>query len=290
MQRRSHIQLLIDALRLSRFNNLVIIFITQYAGAIFLLNSEQPFWFVVGDFRFFVLVLSTVIIAAAGYYINDYYDIKIDLINKPDRVIVGNTIKRRPVMIAHTTLNALGILLGAVVSLWIGTINLVCAFLLWLYSNQLKRLPFIGNFVVALLTGSTLLILLVYYRSFDLLTMVYALFAFGITLIREIIKDIEDMEGDANYDGLTLPVMLGLRKTKIILFVIIAPFFSTLVVFLLKVQNEFLLYYFGILTIPFLFFLYKLILADTKKQFSYLSSYCKWLIIAGILSMAILKF
>ncbi|WP_422360684.1 geranylgeranylglycerol-phosphate geranylgeranyltransferase [Reichenbachiella sp.] len=290
MQRRSHIQLLIDALRLSRFNNLVIIFITQYAGAIFLLNSDQPVWFVVGDVKFFVLVLSTVIIAAAGYYINDYYDIKIDLINKPERVIVGNTIKRRPVMIAHTTLNALGILLGAIVSLWIGVINLTCAFLLWWYSNQLKRLPFIGNFVVALLTGSTLLVLLVYYRSLDLLTMVYALFAFGITLIREIIKDIEDMEGDANYDGLTLPVVLGLRKTKIILFVIIIPFFSSLVVFLLRVQNEFLLYYFGILTIPFIHFLYKLSSADAKKNFSYLSGYCKWLIIAGILSMAILKF
>lgn len=290
MQRRSHIQLLIDALRLSRFNNLIIIFITQYAGAIFLLNSDEPVWLVVGDIKFFILVLSTVIIAAAGYYINDYYDIKIDLINKPDRVIVGNTIKRRPVMIAHTTLNALGILLGAMVSLWIGVINLVCAFLLWWYSNQLKRLPLIGNFVVALLTGSTLLVLLIYFQSLDLLTMVYALFAFGITLIREIIKDIEDMEGDANYDGLTLPVALGLRKTKFILFFIIVSFFSSLVVFLLKVQNEYLLYYFGLLSVPFIHFVYKLSFADTKKHFSYLSSYCKWLIIAGILSMAILKF
>lgn len=290
MQRRSHIQLLLDALRLSRFNNLVIIFITQYAGAIFLLNSEQSVWYVVADFRFLVLVISTVIIAAAGYYINDYYDIKIDLINKPERVIVGNTIKRRPVMIAHTTLNAIGILMGLMVSVWIAAIHLICAFLLWWYSNQLKRLPFIGNFVVALLTGSTLLVLLVYYQTFDLLTIIYAIFAFGITLIREIIKDIEDVEGDANYGGLTLPVFFGLRKTKVFLFIVIAPFVTSLVVFLLKIQNQFLLLYFGILTIPFIHFLYKLINADTKKEFSYLSSYCKWLIIAGILSMAILKF
>ena len=282
--------MLVDALRLSRFNNLVIIFITQYAGAIFLLNADQPVWFVVGDLRFFVLVLSTVIIAAAGYYINDYYDIKIDLINKPERVIVGHTIKRRPVMIAHTTLNAIGIFLGSLVSLWIGVIHLVCAFLLWLYSNQLKRLPFIGNFVVALLTAATLLVLLVYYHSVDLLTLVYALFAFGITLIREIIKDIEDMEGDANYGGLTLPVWLGLRQTKLIVLVLIIPFVASLVVFLIKVQNQLLLCYFGLLIVPFLYFIYKLAYADTKKQFAYLSSYCKWLIIAGIMSMAILKF
>ena len=236
------------------------------------------------------MVLSTVIIAAAGYYINDYYDIKIDLINKPEKVIVGNTIKRRPVMIAHTTLNAMGIFLGTMVSLWIGAINLFCAFLLWLYSNQLKRMPLVGNFVVAALTGSTLLVLLAYYRTVDLLTMVYALFAFGITLIREIIKDIEDMEGDANYDGQTLPVVWGLRRTKVVLFAIIVPFVFYLMVFLLKVQNLYLLYYFGFLTIPFLHFLYVLVMADTKKQFAYLSSYCKWLIIAGIFSMAILKF
>ncbi|MEP2026478.1 MAG: geranylgeranylglycerol-phosphate geranylgeranyltransferase [Reichenbachiella sp.] len=290
MRRRSHIQLLMDALKLSRFNNLIIIFITQYAGAFFLLNAEKSVWFVLGDIRFFILALSTVIIAAAGYYINDYYDIKIDLINKPDRVIVGNTIKRRPVMIAHTTLNAIGILLGALVSLWIGVINLICAFLLWWYSNQLKRLPFVGNFVVALLTACTLLVLLVYYQTLDLLTMVYALFAFGITLIREIIKDIEDVEGDANYGGMTLPVVFGMRKTKIMLFAIIAPFIASLVIFLLKVQNQYLLYYFGILSIPFMHFLYLLVMADTKKHFSYLSSYCKWIIIAGILSMAILKF
>lgn len=290
MHRRSHIQLLLDALRLSRFNNLIIIFITQYAGAICLLNADQSLWYVIGDLWFFSMVLSTVIIAAAGYYINDYYDIKIDLINKPDRVIVGNTIKRRPVMIAHTTLNAIGILMGALVSLWIGAVNLVCAFLLWLYSNQLKRMPLIGNFVVAALTGSTLLVLLVYYQTFDLLTMVYAIFAFGITLIREIIKDIEDMEGDANYDGRTLPVIWGMRRTKWFLFFILVPFVSCLVVFLLKVQNQYLLYYFGFLTLPFFHFLYLLAQADTKKHFAFLSSYCKWLIIAGILSMVILKF
>lgn len=290
MQKRSHIQLLIDALRLSRFNNLVIIFLTQYAGAIFLLNPEQPLAFVIADLGFFILVLSTVIIAAAGYYINDYYDIKIDLINKPDKVIVGHTIKRRPVMFAHTTLNAIGIFLGTLVSLWIGAIHLICAFLLWWYSNQLKRWPFIGNFVVAVLTGSTLLVLLVYYKSFDLLTITYAFFAFGITLIREIIKDIEDVEGDASYGGLTLPVIFGVRRTKIILLILIAPFVISLVVFLQKVQNQFLLYYFGLLLLPFIYFLIRLLRADTKKHFSYLSSYCKWLIIAGILSMVILKF
>lgn len=282
--------MLIDALKLSRFNNLIIIFLTQYAGAIFLVNAEKSPLYVIGDFRFFVMVLSTVVIAAAGYYINDYYDIKIDLINKPDRVIVGKTIKRRPVMIAHTTLNAIGILLATLVSPWLGLINLICAFLLWLYSNLLKRLPFLGNFVVAILTGSTLLVLMIYYRTIDLIVIIYAFFAFGITLIREIIKDMEDVKGDASYGGQTLPVIYGLRRTKLILLLIIVPFTVSLIVFLLRLQHQYLLIYFGVMSIPFLYFVIRLIQSDTKKHFSFLSSYCKWLIIAGILSMSILKF
>ena len=255
-----------------------------------MINANETIWHVIRDFRFFVLAISTVIIAAAGYYINDYYDIKIDLINKPQKVIVGNTIKRRPVMIAHSMLNAFGILMGTFVSLWIGAIHFVCAFLLWWYSNQLKRIPFVGNFLVALLTGATLLVVMVYYRSTDILILVYALFAFGITLVREIIKDIEDVEGDANYGGLTLPIWLGIRKTKVIIFVILIPFVSSLVIFLVKVQNYYLLFYFGILFLPFFHFSYRLIRADTKNHFAELSSYCKWLIIAGIFSMVILKF
>lgn len=290
MQPRSHIQLLVDALRLSRFNNLLIILITQYAGAIFLINPDKSALYVLADFRFFVMVLSTVIIAAAGYYINDYYDIKIDLINKPDRVIVGKSISRRPVMFAHTALNALGIMLASFVSLWLGLINLICAFLLWWYSNLLKRLPFWGNLTVALLTGFTLLVLMVYYRSVDLIVIIYAFFAFGITLIREIIKDIEDVRGDASHGGHTLPVVYGIRRTKLILLYIIIPFVLSLILFLVKLQNHYLLIYFGILSVPFAYFVWRLIRAHAKKHFSFLSQYCKWIIIAGIFSMSILKF
>ncbi|PIB37230.1 hypothetical protein BFP72_18365 [Reichenbachiella sp. 5M10] len=289
MQLRAYLRLFVDALKLSRVNNLVIIASTQYLSALFIVGHPSEYVSIALDGKLFALVLSTVVIAASGYYINDYYDIKIDLINKPSKVIVGRNIKRRPVMLAHQTLNALGIGLGLMVSWQVGVVNLICAFLLWWYSNQLKRLPFVGNLVVALLTGSTLLILGVYYGHYDLLLVVYAFFAFGITLIREIIKDIEDKDGDASFGGVTLPIAIGVRRTKYVLYVLMVGFFVALNYFLYRLDSLKMTGYFLILALPYLHFLLLLVRADTKIAYSRLSNYCKWLIVAGIFSMVILN-
>ena len=139
---------LLALIRLTRFWNLVIIAMAQYMAACFLIDSNL-LW----DWRLLVLAASTTIIAAAGYIINDYYDIKIDLINKPDRVVIGKGITRRYALFFHTTLSGIGIALGLLLGLRIAAIHFVSVFLLWWYSNNLKRQPFIGNLNVALLTG-----------------------------------------------------------------------------------------------------------------------------------------
>ncbi|MBU2915579.1 MULTISPECIES: geranylgeranylglycerol-phosphate geranylgeranyltransferase [Reichenbachiella] len=285
---KSHFRLLIDALKLSRVNNLFIIGCTQYAGAVFVLGRNQNPFDLLMDARLLGLVVATMIVAASGYFINDYYDIKIDLINKPNKVIVGKNIKRRPVMLAHLGMNTTGILLGVWVSVWVGLVNLVCAVLLWWYSNQLKRLPFVGNFVVALMTAATLLVLGVFYQRFDLLLFVYAFFAFGITLIREVIKDIEDMEGDERFGGATLPIVIGMRKTKYVLYVLMVAFFFALCYFLYRLASLEMTIYFSIMGLFYVHFIGLLVRADTKIAFTRLSNYCKWLIVAGIFSMAIL--
>src|SRR5688572_18002076 len=131
-------------LKLTRFGNLLIIGFAQYCTAVFLIDHTT-----LKDFRFFILSVSTLLIAAAGYIINDYYDVKIDYINKPERVIIGRKITRRYAILFHVVLSMLGIMLGVHLSWRIGAINIISVFLLWLYSNNLKRLPFIGNLTVA---------------------------------------------------------------------------------------------------------------------------------------------
>jgi 4-hydroxybenzoate polyprenyltransferase len=274
--------------KLTRFGNLVIIGLAQYFTAGYLVGVQT-----LDDSRLFFLSVSTILIAAAGYIINDYYDVKIDYINKPDRVVIGKGIPRRYAILFHVMLSGIGILLG--IYLWwrtgavrIAAINVMSVFLLWWYSNSLKRMPFVGNLTVAFLTGLSILVVDALYRTGNALIMIYASFAFFMTLVREIIKDIEDLKGDNTFGCKTLPIVLGIRKTKFIIYLILAIFSITVVVLNHFYKALPLTYYLVFLFAPLLWMLYRLIRADMKKDFSILSTFCKVIMLLGILSMAFL--
>src|SRR5260221_2873587 len=235
------IQLLGAFLRLVRWPNLVFIALTQFLFYYFILlpgyrvsklevyvNSLQPS-------LFYLLSLSSVLIAAAGYIINDYFDLNIDRVNKPDKLVVDKIIKRRSTILWHWILSGAGVLLGFYVS-WklrnpvVGLGNLGCVILLWFYSTTFKRKLLIGNVVISLLTASVILVLYVcefrvpgstdpvlkniLSRLFKY-AMVYGGFAFIISLIREVVKDIEDMGGDARYGCRTMPIVWGVKVGKV---------------------------------------------------------------------------
>lgn len=275
-------RLIYDLFKLTRFWNLVIIAIAQYFAAAFLIRLNVS---VFSDWRLFVLTLSTVSIAAAGYIINDYYDIKIDLINKPERVVIGKSIARRYAILFHTIISLVGILLGLLLGWKIGAVNFVCVFLLWLYSNSLKRQPFIGNFVVAALTGLSIDLINLLYNQHNTLVIIFALFAFLMTLVREIVKDMEDMKGDTTFGCRTLPIVLGIRKTKWVVYFIILIF--SIVVLILNIQYSLLPagYFIGFLLLPMTILMIRLARADTIKEFYQLSQLCKLIMLLGIISM-----
>ncbi|WP_339695062.1 geranylgeranylglycerol-phosphate geranylgeranyltransferase [uncultured Roseivirga sp.] len=267
-------------LKMVRGLNLIIVGLTQYFTAIFLLHKGFT-WELLSDEKFFLLVLSTVVITSAGYLINDYYDVKIDYINRPDRVMVGKSLKRRWIIIGHTALNFLGIGIGFYVSPIIGIINFMAAFLLWLYSNQLKRLPFIGNLTIAILTGTTLFLVGQYFREREYLVLCYAIFAGFITLIREIIKDMEDLKGDERFGCKTLPIVFGIAQTKKIIYVISLVF--CIVVFLLMISVNIVLPI--TLSVVMIFLIFELLKADKVKDYHRLSTFCKVIMLMGIISM-----
>lgn len=272
-------------LKLTRFPNLFIIGFTQYFAVIFLVGYPENWIEKLWDFNLLLLISSTLMIAAAGYIINDYYDIKIDYVNKPDRVVVGKLIKRRIVLASHIMLNAFGIGIGFYLNLYVGVINFFAGFLLWFYSNRLKRLPFIGNLVIALLTGISILVLAVYYQKNVSLLLNYAVFAFSINLIREVIKDMEDLRGDLRFGSKTLPIVWGLRKTKYFLYGLILFFVFILFYLSAQLQNPILNWFLITLLIPIIYFIYLLYRADSQKRFHQLSTFCKLLMLAGISSM-----
>jgi 4-hydroxybenzoate polyprenyltransferase len=267
--------------RLTRVWNLFIIAISQYFTAAALIGFNT-----LTDWRLFVLSTSTVLIAAAGYIINDYYDIKIDLVNKPERVVIGKGITRRYAILFHTLLSMSGVFLGLFLGWRIAAINFASVFLLWWYSNDLKRHPFIGNVVVALMTGIAVMLVDGLYKTGNIMILIYATFAFFMTLVREIIKDMEDLKGDHTFGCRTLPIVWGFRKTKFLIYGILVVF--SLIVLVLNLYYTRLPEYFflAFLLPPILVLIVRLVRADTKKDFAWLSSFCKLIMILGILSLA----
>jgi len=276
---------IIGFLKLTRVPNLLIIAIAQYFSAIFLIDHPNHTYNRIIDTDLFLLVLSTLMIAAAGYIINDYYDVKIDYVNKPEKVVVGKLIRRRIVLASHSVLNVLGIIIGFYLNFFVGIIHLLAAFSLWIYSNQLKRRPFIGNFLISVLTGFSLLVVAVLFQKNVDLVICYAVFAFSITLLREIIKDMEDIRGDMRFGSRTLPVIWGFRKTKLFLYGLLGIFLIIFMMLALYLDNSVLNKFFLILIFPMLFLIYLLYQADTQRKFFFLSVYCKIIMLAGIFSM-----
>jgi 4-hydroxybenzoate polyprenyltransferase len=298
-------KLITSFFRMIRWGNLVFIILTQtlFYTCIYLPiypqdKSIQPF---IG------LVIASVLIAAAGYIINDYFDLNIDQVNKPGKNVINTVISRRWAIFWHLFLSFLGILATAVAvsfaKWYLIFANIICVMLLWLYSTSFKRRVLIGNVVISLLTAWTILILFFtkvpFHSAFgvsDLQTVkffrvsfLYAGFAFIISLIREAIKDVEDMEGDRRYGCRTLPIVAGVPATKIYISVWLVVIIIALIIlqlYILQFRWWFaVLYSIAFVILPLFLLFIKLHKASTKKDYAQLSNWAKWIIMTGILSM-----
>ena len=252
---------MISTLRLVRPLNLIIIAFTMYGCRYFILatNSFQK----VNDvpLAFGLLVLSTILIAAGGNVINDYFDIKADRVNKPEKLIVGRLINKRKAILFHWILNGFAFLLGIGLSIYFKSasivfIQLISINLLWFYSLHFKRKVFVGNFVVAVLTGMIPMLVIIYFEVLNnfgspftpfneqtwsnILNYNYiyvlAIMAFIQNFAREIVKDMEDVDGDRLLHAKTIPMALGFARTKVLVSGIL--FFTPLIYFFFIIDNQ----------------------------------------------------
>ena len=300
-------------LKLIRIQNLAIVAGTQYLMRFAIIKpilQINNFSLQMSEFDFFILVLSTVLLTAAGYVINDYFDTRTDSMNRPQKVLVGKSIERRTVMTLHVILNILGIIGGFYVSYKIGLYQLGVIFiivsgLLWYYSTTYKRQFLIGNLLVALLTALVPLMTILY--EMPLLNKAYkdilianhanfnhiffwvsgfSFFAFITTLAREIIKDTEDFEGDSAYGRNTLPIILGIRWTKIVVIsLLVLTIIALIFVYFKYLTGSISTLLYGIITliIPITLEIYFIIKADNKNDYHFASNLLKFIMLAGIL-------
>lgn len=164
-------------------------------------------------------------------------------------------------------------------------VNVFSVSILWFYASIFKKKPFSGNLIVALLTALSISEIAIYYEPSRIIIHIYALFAFFINLVREIIKDMEDMKGDAAHGSKTLPIYFGIRQTKQIIYLLLLFFVTSVVVLIGKLGNLNLWICFGILGILLMLMVYKLILADRKSHFGQLSQICKIIMLLGVASI-----
>lgn len=284
-----HIKISVLAfLKLIRSFNLLILAFTLYMCRYFIIgNGTDSFYEIATDWKFFLLVVCTVFVAAAGYIINDYYDVKIDLINKPKRVVIGKVLHRRVAIISHFILNTLACALSVFLGWKIFAIIAATTMLMWFYANQLKRVALVGNMLISILTGLSVYMPVLLYGTAQQTLLLYACFAFFISLVREIIKDMEDVKGDEEFGCKTLPIIWGLRKTKIVIYSVSLLFVVIISSILIQAQTNIQLYFLLFPAPLFVWLLVKLVHADTSAQFLQLSFLCKWIMVAGVISMAI---
>jgi 4-hydroxybenzoate polyprenyltransferase len=296
-------------LRLIRWSNLVFIALTQ---ALFYSCIYLPLFYKQQTAKMLLLILASVFIAAAGYIINDYFDLNIDQVNKPAKNVVDRIIHRRWAIIWHLALSFFGVVLTALavgLSYWYLILaNTACVGLLWFYSTSFKKQLLVGNIVISLLTAWTILIFFFAFSypddafntrnetsvKFFRLAFLYAGFAFIISLVREAIKDIEDMEGDARYGCKTLPIVAGVRTTKLYAAIWIAVLIAALAILQVYVLQfgwwPSVVYAALLVIFPLLSTFLKLRKAVSVADFAKLSSTTKWIMLTGILSMIFFRF
>ncbi|MDB4134471.1 geranylgeranylglycerol-phosphate geranylgeranyltransferase [Flavobacteriaceae bacterium] len=280
----------ISLLSVIRLYNIFIIIIAQYFTSIFIISIDNSISSILFDFQLFLLILSSSIAIASGYIINNFYDYEKDLINKPVKSKIDKVVRKRTKLSLYIILNFLCIYTSSLVS-WKSVLFFsIYIFIIWFYSHKLKRILFVGNIVSSLLSVIPFLIILIYYKNFELIIFMYAIFLFLIVYMREIIKDLENIKGDFTLNYRTIPVVYGEQLSKYLLMVI--SFIVVIIVcFLLTYFDTGMMYYYYYLSIVILL-LFTIILRkyNSKKYYNLLHNLLKFLIVLGVLSIVLIDF
>ncbi|MCG2611967.1 geranylgeranylglycerol-phosphate geranylgeranyltransferase [Flavobacterium sp. SM15] len=296
-------------LKLIRYQNLLMLALMQLVFHFVFFKNQTDIFLALADWQFLLLVLATVTIAAGGYVINNIMDQETDQITKPENQVVGNSISEAAAYNIYAALNIIGVGIGFYLSNLIGKPMFSGVFIgvsatLYMYATNLKQNLLVGNIIVALLLSFSVILV----GIFDLypatyeenrvqmamlfsILLDYAVFAFIINFIREIVKDIEDMDGDYNAGMSTLPIILGKERTTKLVFGLTFIPIALLLWYLNEnlLSLEWVLFYLLLFVLaPLLYFLIKIWSAKSKKEYSHLSLILKLVLLFGILSIVVI--
>jgi 4-hydroxybenzoate polyprenyltransferase len=269
--------------------NIPIIILAQYLSAMFILAPEKKPLSVLLDFNLFIIVLASSLTIASGYIINNFYDSKKDLINRPNKSMLDRLVSQKTKLNVYFSLNFIIAFLAILVSWRACLLFSVYIFLIWYYSHRIKKYPIIGNITAALLAVLPFFAILLYYKNLYEVIFGHACFLFLLLLIREMIKDLENIKGDLATDYKTIPIVYSENVSKkIITGLTVATIFPVYVLIEIFDVGYMDIYFYSCLII-LIFFLLSLWKAKSKIQFIVLHNVLKFLIVAGVFCIILIN-
>ncbi len=268
--------------------NILVLVIAQYLTSIFILAPDHPMGQVLFDPNLFFMVLATASIVAAGYIINNFYDSEKDLINRPQKTMLDRFVSQRTKLSVYFILNLAGIFFASYLSFRAVSFFGVYIFVIWFYSHRLKKILFFNNLVASVITITPFFAVFLYYKNFDTVILVHAAFLYLIILMREPVKDLENMKGDIAQGYRTIPIVYGENASKSLI---------TALTFLSMIPVHFLIFHFEIGKMYYFFygalvvqviFLLVLYFSKAKWQYVLLHNLLKFIIVAGVFSILLI--
>lgn len=269
--------------------NILIIVIAQYLAARYIMAPDEGFMEIILDGHLFALIVASAVAIAGGYIINNFYDAEKDLINRPKKSMLDRLVSQRTKITVYFILNFISAGIASLVSFKAFIFFSAYIFGIWFYSHKMKKIPLIGNITSATLAITPFFAIFIYYGNLYSVIFVHAAFLFLLILIREFIKDLENIKGDLAQDYKTIPVMYGEKMSKGL--IVFCAFVAVSVTIFLITQYDtgyMRFYFYGsvLLLIITLFILYK---ANTKSQYLLLHNILKFIIVSGVFSIPLLN-
>jgi 4-hydroxybenzoate polyprenyltransferase len=273
-----------------RAYNIFVIGLAQYLSAIFILSSKDSVRKTLLDPTLFLIVLASSLSIASGYIINNFYDSKKDLINRPKKSMIDRLVSQKTKLYVYFSINFLVVFIAFFISWRAFLFFSSYIFLIWFYSHKLKKYSIIGNFSAAILAILPFFAILMYYKNFYEVIFAHACFLFLLLLIREMIKDLENIKGDLVQNYQTIPIVYGEKVAKIFISILtistLVPIYILIEYFDIGMMDI----YFNISMLGLIFFGYKLNNSKTKKDYIKLHFLLKLIILLGVVSIVLIKF
>jgi len=270
--------------------NILILVIAQYLTSAIILAPKLPLRKVLFDANLFFLILSSATVIASGYIINNFYDSEKDLINRPKKTMLDRFVSQRTKLSVYFILNFAAVFFASYVSFRAVVFFSIYIFMIWLYSHRLKKILFLGNLVASILTMTPFFVVFVYYKNFETVIFIHATFLYLMIVMRELVKDLENLKGDLVLNYKTIPVVYGEKWSKFFLSVLTVLAIIPIMLLTTKFDTGLMDYYFYTSLLLLIFFLLFLYFSSAKWQYLLLHNILKLIIVAGVFSILLIDY